>query len=63
MPSSEMIEIATSPWFIGTMVCYVFDLVLFAQALQNLPVSSAIPGISGIRGRVTRVWLASSNSM
>ena len=55
VPDSGMVAIATSPWFIGAMVCYVFDLVLFAQALQNLPVSSAIPVVSGIRIVATTV--------
>lgn len=41
--------IMTSPWFWGAIACYVFDLVLFTQALQQLPVSLAVPVVSGIR--------------
>ena len=55
LSSPGMIAIATSPWFIGAIACYVFDLVFFAQALQNLPVSSAIPVISGIRIAATTI--------
>jgi multidrug transporter EmrE-like cation transporter len=43
------VAIVTSPWFVGAIACYIFDLVLFTQALQHLPVSSAVPVVSGIR--------------
>ncbi len=39
----------TSPWFWGAIGCYIFDLILFTQALQHLPVSAAVPVVSGIR--------------
>ncbi len=55
LSSPGMIELATSPWFMGAIACYVFDLVFFAQALQNLPVSSAIPVVSGIRIAATTI--------
>lgn len=50
-----ILAIATSPWFLGAIACYVFDLVLFTQALQQLPVSSAVPVVSGIRIGATAI--------
>lgn len=42
-------------WFIGALVCYIFDLILFSQALQYLPVSAAVPVVSGIRIAATAI--------
>ncbi|NJK49572.1 small multidrug resistance protein [Candidatus Gracilibacteria bacterium] len=50
-----MLAIVTSPWFIGAIACYVFDLILFTQSLQQLPVSSAVPVVSGIRIAATTI--------
>jgi multidrug transporter EmrE-like cation transporter len=49
------IAIITSPWFLGAIACYVFDLVFFTQALQQLPISSAVPVVSGIRIAATAI--------
>ncbi len=48
-PHPGIQAIATSPWFWSAIACYIFDLVLFAQTLQQLPVSLAVPVVSGIR--------------
>ncbi|NJO79709.1 MAG: EamA family transporter [Cyanobacteria bacterium RM1_2_2] len=43
------------PGFLGAIACYVFDLVLFTQTLQQLPVSLAVPVVSGIRIAATAI--------
>lgn len=48
--------IIISPWFVGAIACYIFDLVLFSQALQYLPVSAAVPVASGIRIAATAIF-------
>lgn len=50
-----ILAIGTSPWFMGAIACYVFDLVLFTQALRQLPVSLAVPVVSGIRIAATAI--------
>jgi multidrug transporter EmrE-like cation transporter len=55
LSSPGMIAVVTSPWFIGAIACYIFDLVLFTQALQQLPISSAVPVVSGIRIAATAI--------
>ena len=35
--------------FAGAIALYICDLILFTQSLQNLPVSLAVPAVSGIR--------------
>ncbi|MBD3884569.1 small multidrug resistance protein [Phormidium tenue FACHB-886] len=49
LSSPGSFPVVTSPWFIGAIACYIFDLILFTQALQHLPVSAAVPVVSGIR--------------
>lgn len=44
-----------SPWFVGAIACYIFDLIFFAQALQHLAVSTAVPVASGIRIAATAI--------
>ncbi|MBH8553772.1 EamA family transporter [Nostocaceae cyanobacterium CENA357] len=44
-----LLSVVISPWFVGAIACYIFDLVLFTQALQHLPVSAAVPVASGLR--------------
>lgn len=51
----SLIAIVTSLWFIGAIACYIFDLILFTQALQQLPVSIAVPVVSGIRIATTAI--------
>lgn len=36
-----------SPWFIGGLACYGINVILFAKALENLPVSVAYPVLAG----------------
>ena len=36
-----------SPWFIGGLVCYGINVILFAKALEKLPVSIAYPVLAG----------------
>ena len=50
--SSSMI---ISPWFIGAIACYLFDLLFFSQALEYVPVSAAVPVASGIRIAMTAI--------
>jgi multidrug transporter EmrE-like cation transporter len=47
--NSSLLVTMASLWFWGAIACYIFDLILFTQALQHLPVSSAVPVVSGIR--------------
>lgn len=42
------LSLVTSPWFVGAIVLYCLDLVLFAKALERLPVSIALPVFFGI---------------
>jgi len=36
-----------SPWFIGGLACYGINVILFAKALEKLPVSIAYPVLAG----------------
>lgn len=36
-----------SPWFIGGLACYGINVILFAKALEKLPVSVAYPVLAG----------------
>jgi multidrug transporter EmrE-like cation transporter len=51
----SLLVLATSPWFVGAIVCYVFDLILFTQSLQHLPVSTVVPVVSGMRIAATAI--------
>lgn len=53
--TSDLLVLVTSPWFIGAIACYIFDLILFTQALQHLAVSAAVPVASGIRIAATAI--------
>ncbi|OKH31309.1 hypothetical protein NIES2101_41635 [Calothrix sp. HK-06] len=55
LSNPTLLTIVTSPWFIGAIACYIFDLILFTIALQHLPVSSAVPVVSGIRIAATTI--------
>ena len=55
-PSLSSLSVLTSPWFLSAIACYLFDLFLFAQALQQLPVSAAVPVVSGIRMAATAIF-------
>ncbi|NJM18207.1 MAG: EamA family transporter [Richelia sp. SM1_7_0] len=43
---------------LGCDRCYIFDLILFTQALQHLPVSSAVPVVAGLRIAATAILAA-----
>jgi multidrug transporter EmrE-like cation transporter len=55
LPNSSVLIMVASLWFWGAIACYIFDLILFTQALQLLPVSSAVPVVSGIRIAATAI--------
>jgi multidrug transporter EmrE-like cation transporter len=55
LPSPNLIEMVTSFWFMGAIACYIFDLIFFTQALQHLPVSTAVPVVSGVRIAATAI--------
>ena len=42
------LPLMTSPWFVGALICYGIDLILFTKALDRLPLSTAVPVASGI---------------
>lgn len=58
LPNAGLLLLLTSPWFIVAIACYLFDLVFFTQALQQLPVSAAVPVVSGIRIAATAILAA-----
>jgi multidrug transporter EmrE-like cation transporter len=41
--SAPFVEQLLSPWFIGGLLFYALNVVLFAKALDRLPVSAAYP--------------------
>ncbi|NJK58574.1 MAG: small multidrug resistance protein [Pleurocapsa sp. SU_5_0] len=55
LPNSSVLTVIASFWFWGAIACYIFDLILFTQALQHLPVSYAVPVVSGIRIAATAI--------
>jgi multidrug transporter EmrE-like cation transporter len=55
LPNPSPLEMVASFWFMGAIACYVLDLIFFAQALQQLPVSIAVPVVSGIRIAATAI--------
>lgn len=55
IPNASLPTMMASSWFWGAIACYIFDLILFTQALQYLPVSSAVPVVSGIRIAATAI--------
>lgn len=55
IPNASLPTMMASLWFWGAIACYIFDLILFTQALQLLPVSAAVPVASGIRIAATAI--------
>ncbi|MEA5514139.1 DMT family transporter [Nodularia sp. UHCC 0506] len=55
LPNAGLLLLLTSPWFVVAIACYLFDLVFFAQALQQLSVSTAVPVASGLRIATTAI--------
>ena len=48
LKKSRLFARVVSFWFVGALVFYCIDLLLFAKALDRLPVSIAQPVSSGI---------------
>ncbi|MGC1307012.1 MAG: SMR family transporter [Phormidesmis sp.] len=47
--NQRLVSTVASPWFAGAIGLYICDLILFTLALRSLPVSLAVPVVSGIR--------------
>ena len=47
--NQRLLSTVASPWFAGAVGLYICDLILFTLALRSLPVSLAVPVVSGIR--------------
>lgn len=47
--NQRLVSTVASPWFAAAIGLYICDLVLFTLALRSLPVSLAVPVVSGIR--------------
>jgi len=44
---SSLYGLLFSPWFIGGLIFYGINVILFAKALDKLPVSAAYPTLAG----------------
>ena len=55
LSNPTLLDTVTSPWFLGAIACYLFDLMLFTQSLQHLPVSTVVPVVSGMRIAATAI--------
>ena len=47
-PGSSLASLLLSPWFIGALVFYSANVMLFAKALDKLPVSTVYPVYAGL---------------
>ena len=47
-PDPGLLSLLFSPWLIGGLVFYGINVVLFAKALDKLPVSVAYPVLAGL---------------
>lgn len=47
-PGSNLASLVFSPWFIGALVFYGVNVMLFAKALERLPVSMVYPIYAGL---------------
>ena len=47
-PGSNLASLMFSPWFIGALVFYGANVLLFAKALERLPVSTVYPIYAGL---------------
>lgn len=47
-PDPGLVSLLFSPWFIGGLVFYGINVILFAKALDKLPVSAAYPVAAGL---------------
>lgn len=53
--NSNFLETLRSPWFLAALVIYGTGLLLFARALDHLPVSIAVPFSTGVGFVLTTV--------
>jgi multidrug transporter EmrE-like cation transporter len=47
-PDPGLLSLLFSPWLIAGLVFYAINVVLFAKALDKLPVSAAYPVLAGM---------------
>ena len=47
-PDPGLLSMLFSPWFMGGIFFYAVNVILFAKALDTLPVSSAYPVLAGL---------------
>lgn len=47
-PDPSLFSLLFSPWFIAGLVFYGINVILFAKALDKLPVSAAYPVLAGM---------------
>jgi multidrug transporter EmrE-like cation transporter len=47
-PDSGLASLILSPWFIGAIVFYGVNVILFAKAMEKLPLSTVYPVYSGL---------------
>ncbi|MBD2413775.1 small multidrug resistance protein [Nostoc calcicola FACHB-389] len=47
-PDPGLFSLLFSPWFIGGLVFFGINVIIFAKALDKLPVSAAYPVLSGM---------------
>ena len=45
---SSLSELLLSPWFLGGLGCYGINVIVFAMALDRLPISVAYPVLAGL---------------
>jgi multidrug transporter EmrE-like cation transporter len=47
-PDGGLVALLFSPWFIGGLAFYGISVILFAKALDNLPVSAGYPVLAAV---------------
>ncbi|MGF1492380.1 MAG: DMT family transporter [Microcoleaceae cyanobacterium] len=47
-PDSGLLSLLFSPWFIGSAAVYGSSLIIFAKALEHLPISAAYPVLAAV---------------
>ncbi len=47
-PDAGLMSLLLSPWLIGALIFYATNVVLFAKALDKLPVSTVYPVYAGL---------------
>lgn len=46
--TNGLVGLLVSPWFLAGLTFYGVNVILFAKALENLPVSRAYPVLAGV---------------